>query len=200
MKTPRLLFALLLAAAPALAQESFTEKYQCHAAGFGVNSIAHATCVLSCLAEGYELIEFAEIFSCQLEGEILDPAVVEARCLAMASRLKHRNCATDFNYTPLPATENPPTSGSGGGGSAALVVGGAVVAGIVLWNAFAPELPDGVEFRPTGNTTYRDGFARSNFGLYAAYGDWSAVVSSSHAGQGWTKPYARIRWEWAWEF
>ena len=101
------------------------------------------------------------------------------------------------------ATTEPPasSSSSGGGGSGgALIAGGAVLAGIVLWNAFAPELPDGAELRPSANVAYRDGFARSNFGLYAAYGDWSAVVSSSHAGQGWSKPYARIRWEWAWEF
>ena len=107
----------------------------------------------------------------------------------------------EMTMTMTMTVERPASSSSGGGGSSgALIAGGAVLAGIVLWNAFAPELPDGAEFRPSANVAYRDGFARPNFGLYAAYGDWSAVVSSSHAGQGWTKPYARIRWEWAWEF
>ena len=97
------------------------------------------------------------------------------------------------------ATEAPATSSSGGGSSGtnkALIAGGVVVAAVALYNFVDPDLPDGLTLEPTANLAYRDGLPYSSAALSGEFGNWAFSASSANFGQGWTKPYARVKWAW----
>ena len=120
-------------------------------------------------------------------------------------------CEELFNATPPlccpPGTtcargtpETPSSSSSSGGGSSgknkALIAGGVVVAAVALYNFVGPDLPNGLTLEPRANLVYRDGLPYTSAALSGEYGNWAFSASSANFGQGWSKPYAQVRWAW----
>ena len=100
-----------------------------------------------------------------------------------------------------PVTPCLPSSSGGGGGSdsstKALIAGGVAIAAVAVVKFLAPpETPDGVSIRPKANIAFRDGVAVSTAGLLADWRNWEVAAVSANAGEGWTKPYARVQWTW----
>ena len=92
-----------------------------------------------------------------------------------------------------------PSSGGGGGSdnsTKALIAGGVAIAAVAVVKFLAPETPEGVNIRPKANIAYRDGMAVSTAGLLADWRNWEVAAVSANAGEGWTKPYARVQWTW----
>ena len=92
-----------------------------------------------------------------------------------------------------------PSSGGGGGSdnsTKALIAGGVAIAAVAVVKYLAPETPEGVNIRPKANIAFRDGVAVSTAGLLADWRNWEVAAVSANAGQGWTKPYARVQWTW----
>ena len=92
-----------------------------------------------------------------------------------------------------------PSSGGGGGSdnsTKALIAGGVAIAAVAVVKYLAPEVPEGVNIRPKANIAFRDGVAVSTAGLLADWRNWEVAAVSANAGEGWTKPYARVQWTW----
>ena len=94
-----------------------------------------------------------------------------------------------------------PVSSSGGGGTSnsdkALIAGGVALAAVVAYNFLYPEGTEGVNLRPVANLAYRDGLAVSTAGLKGKWRNMEFSAISANAEEGWTKPYARVQWTWA---
>ena len=92
-------------------------------------------------------------------------------------------------------------SSSGGGGTSnadrALITGGVAIAVVAAYNFLYPETPEGVNVRPVANLAYRDGLAVSIAGLKGEWRNLEFSAMSANAGEGWTKPYTRVQWTWA---
>ena len=86
----------------------------------------------------------------------------------------YRGVAPPIVCTPASA-QSSESGGSDGGGNKALVAGGAMIAGVALYHAFQPSLPEGLTLEPTAHVAYRDGFPASSFALRGAYGNWSVL-------------------------
>ena len=50
-----------------------------------------------------------------------------------------------------------------------------MIAGVALYHAFQPSLPEGLTLEPTAHVAYRDGFPASSFALRGSYGNWSVL-------------------------
>ena len=110
----------------------------------------------------------------------------------------------DDNFRCAAAQGDPicSVSSSGGGGGTsnadkALIAGGVAIAAVAAYNFLSPDLPEGVNLRPVANLAYRDGLAVSVAGLQGNWRNLEFSAMSANAGEGWTKPYARVQWAWA---
>ena len=86
----------------------------------------------------------------------------------------YRGVAPPIVCTPASA-QSSGGGGSDGGGNKALVAGGAMIAGVALYHAFQPSLPEGLTLEPTAHVAYRDGFPASSFALRGSYGNRSVL-------------------------
>ena len=86
----------------------------------------------------------------------------------------YRGVAPPIVCTPA-STQSSGGGGSDGGGNKALVAGGAMIAGVALYHAFQPSLPEGLTLEPTAHVAYRDGFPASSFALRGSYGNRSVL-------------------------
>ena len=98
-----------------------------------------------------------------------------------------------------PVTPCFPASSGGGTSNAdkALIAGGVAIAAVAAYHFLAPEMPEGLNVRPVANLAYRDGLAVSVAGLKGNWRNLEFSAMSANAGEGWTKPYARVQWAWA---
>ena len=98
----------------------------------------------------------------------------------------------------LPSSDSESSRSRGGGDNRrkALAAGGMALAAVAVYNAIGPDLPDGFALRPSARVAYRDGFPFASVALSGEYGNWAFAAFSSHAGYGWSRPYAEIRWAW----
>ena len=96
----------------------------------------------------------------------------------------------------IPAECLPPSGGGGSDNTKALIAGGAAIAAVVVVKYLAPDPPEGVNLRPEANIAYRDGLALSTARIVGGWRNWQFSAVSANAGEGWTKPYARVQWTW----
>ena len=131
-------------------------------------------------------------------SEFQTPGDSRGRCEALFAGMPPLCCPPG-----VPCSRDAPapteTSSSGGGSSGtnkALIAGGVVVAAVALYNFVDPDLPDGLTLEPTANLAYRDGLPYTSATLSGEYGNWAFSATSANFGQGWSKPYAQVRWAW----
>ena len=130
------------------------------------------------------------------DSEFGSPGDTEERCAALLNQTPPLCCPPGTVCSRNAPTPTPGASSSSNNNKA-LIAGGVVVAGIALYHAFSPPLPEGLTLEPTAHMAYRDGVPISSAALRGSYGDWSFSVSSVHTGHEWSKPYARMQWAWA---
>ena len=149
-----------------------------------------------------------------IEGYTCFPVCTEDEFDGRHLSLRHnrRNACTGSGYDHTDVGDNfrcaaeqgepiCPVSSSGGGGTSnadkALIAGGVAIAAVAAYNFLSPDLPKGLNVRPVANLAYRDGLAVSVAGLKGEWRNLEFSAISANAGEGWTKPYARMQWTWA---
>ena len=145
-------------------------------------------------------------FSCWAQcfqpPDLYDGPPDEERFNGCPDQVPSDNLARDENRCEAslgPVT--PCLSASSGGGTSnadkALIAGGVAIAAVAAYHFLAPEMSEGLNVRPVANLAYRDGLAVSVAGLKGNWRNVEFSAMSANAGEGWTKPYARVQWAWA---
>ena len=105
-------------------------------------------------------------------------------------------CFRSSPTTTMTVTVDTGDDGGGTGKGAAFGAAGAFAV-VALWNWLGPDLPEEVEFRPSANYAFRDGVGFASAGVQGSWRNWEFSANSGNAGYGWSKPYMRVRWSWA---
>ena len=200
MKTPILLILALLSQVALAQQTAFDGVWNC--------SSHHPNdqfrrCIAGCRGFTPDWTIFPTGFMFCPGSERGTPGDSQERCEALFAGMPPLCCPPGVPCTrDTPGPEGPSSSTSSSSRdknrNQALIAGGIALFTAVLVKAATPEeLPDGVQIQPIANIAYRDGLAYSSAALAVDWHNWAFSASSGNTGQGWSKPYARIQWTWA---
>ena len=194
MKNPLILALAFAICAPTFAQLVYDEgDWDCLYTF--ANDPVNIVCRPACPENGATVVP--DVFECPDSNRQDIGHRTEFECYQLANAtVGPPKCIYPNPTTTMTVTVDSGDNGGGTGKGAAFGAAGAFAV-VALWNWLGPDLPEEVEFRPSANYAFRDGVGFASAGVQGSWRNWEFSANSGNAGYGWTKPYMRVQWSWA---